>query len=559
MVKAPTSADLRRRRVVVIVTHNHAGDIHECLSALSGEAVILIDNASSDGTASVAAGAIENIHVVANPRNIGFAAGANQGIALAGDADVVLVNPDIVVEPETLDRLAVTAVTRRAGLVVPRLTYPDGTNQESARAFPTLFHLLGRRTPLGRTAVGRRWRERSVPAATDTAIAEVDWAIGALMYLPRWSIDASGGFDERFFLYGEDVDLCARLWELGAPVLVDHRACAVHAYGRASKRTLDLRCAATRHHWASIGRLARRYPAQFFAGRSLQRPPGPGPGSPPASPPRPHLRGETGLVRLASERGVQMYRLFENWPLAALDRLGLWRGNRQVTYRLRPDVGGSELTARTNGCDVRTITEIWVGGFYDRNFVPTISTDRRPVVVDIGTNCGYFATYMATRWAGVRLICYEPEPTNRALAQRNLARNGVNADLRGEAVVAGYSPSVTLNLSDDPRLHTTVAPGHAQRQGIDSDRYSGRTLDVPAVNVNEVLACALNGGRIDLLKIDVEGIDLDLILAIEEKYLRSIDGIVAETEGKDTMEVEHKLESAGFHCTQDAGLLFARR
>jgi FkbM family methyltransferase len=570
-----TEGDLSHRRVVVIVTHNHASDISGCLDALSGERVVLIDNASSDATVSVATRAMNDIRVVLNPVNVGFAAAANQGMAIAGDADVVLMNPDIVVEAETLDQLAATAVQEQAGLVAPRLLYPNGTDQESARNFPTLLHLLGRRTPLGRTTLGRQWQEHSVSERPGGVVAAVDWAIGALLYLPRRSIDATGGFDERFFLYGEDVDLCARLWHLDAPVLLDTRACAIHRYGRASKRTLNLRNAATRHHWASVLRLARRYPTQFLLGRPPPRavsagwPPLAATNESPratraVAPPhrcrrRPHLRGEVGLVRLAGERSLQMIRLYENWPRAVLDRLGLWRSDRRAVYRLRSAAGGARLVARMNGCDVRTITEIWVGGFYDRHFASDGTTHRRPVVIDIGTNCGYFATYMATRWAPVRLICYEPEPTNRALAQINLATNAVDASLRREAVVPDYSSTVTLNLSDDPRLHTTVTRDNARRQGIDPSRYSGGTLEVPAVNINVVLASVLGQGRIDLLKIDVEGTDLDLVLAIEEEHLGSIECIVAETEGKDTMDVVSRLARAGFDCTQDAGLLFAHR
>lgn len=253
----------------MIVTFNSEADIDNCLSALHDEDVVVVDNASSDGTPTIAQRRGYRTTVIQNRTNRGFAAAANQGMRAAEDADVVLVNPDVVLSPGALDCLADTARRTGAGLVAPRLTYPDGTNQESARAFPTLCHLVGRRTGLRHTSLGRHWHLRGLQSPAASGVCHIDWVIGAVMYLPRASVEATGGFDERFFLYGEDVDLCARLWRAGLPVVLDTRVTAIHRYGRASKRTFDFRQAATRHHWASIIRLVRRYPMQFFFNRPM--------------------------------------------------------------------------------------------------------------------------------------------------------------------------------------------------------------------------------------------------------------------------------------------------
>lgn len=275
--------------------------------------------------------------------------------------------------------------------------------------------------------------------------------------------------------------------------------------------------------------------------------------------PRAHLRGEVPLPRLAVERASQMIRLYENWPTALADRLRLLRRPHHVLYRVRAGDGTVGLIARANGCDVRTIGEIWIGGFYDRLVDQRALRNGRPLVVDIGANCGYFAVYMARRYPDARLVCFEPEPENRSLARANLALNRVPAELRSEAVVVDRAPTVTLNLSGDPRLHTTVSAQEAERHGIDAERYSGRTVVVSAVNVNDAIGTLTAEDRIDLLKVDVEGIDLELLAALDDSNLSRIDCIVAETEGRDPGEVGHRLAGAGFNVDEDAELLFAYR
>ncbi|HWI04492.1 MAG TPA: glycosyltransferase family 2 protein, partial [Acidimicrobiales bacterium] len=148
---------------------------------------------------------------------------------------------------------------------------PDGSVQESARRFPSVPRLVARRTPVGKTATGSRWLSNYLAPSYSFGPVEVDWVIGAVMYIQRVAIEAVGGFDEAFFLYGEDVDLCARTWKAGMPVVFHGEVYATHSYARASKRTFDFRRPETRHHWMSIIRLARRYPKQFFQSQPMER------------------------------------------------------------------------------------------------------------------------------------------------------------------------------------------------------------------------------------------------------------------------------------------------
>lgn len=274
---------------------------------------------------------------------------------------------------------------------------------------------------------------------------------------------------------------------------------------------------------------------------------------------RPSLRGEVSLLRLSVERASQMVRLYRNWPTALADRLGLRRRAGRTVYRLKSRRGRVEFLARTNGCDVRTINEIWIGELYDRFLDADALRDRQVVIVDIGANCGYFAVYAGRRFPEARIVCFEPEDENRELARSNLALNGVDAEVHAEAVVAEKADTVMLNLSDDPRLHTTVAFDLAGAHGIGAGRYAGRTVSVSAIEVNEALAPLTSTGPIDLLKIDVEGLDLDLVEALDDRTLASILCIAAEVEDRDARPAADRLRQRGFRITLDAGLLMATR
>lgn|GEM_PF-448171 len=582
MVSALSRAPSPPSRRCVVVTYNSARTIEACLRSLAGESVIVVDNGSSDDTLAKVRRFDGDVRVIALQGNHGFAHGANLGFKHATPNDVALVNPDAMPAPGTLDRLAMIAETRGAGLVGPRLVYPDGLVQESARTFPCFSRLAARRTRMLGTRLRERLEASYVAPAFKRHVCPVDWVIGAVMYIPRRSLDEVGGFDERFFLYAEDVDLCTRLWRAGRPVLLDPHSVATHAYARQSKRTFDLRQAATRHHWTSIARLAGKYPTAFWLGADA-RDAGHGRGAVSgnghqAGPraegasevdrarpaPRPHVRGEIGLPFLAVERARQMIDLYQNWPLAIADRLGLVR-TEGVVYTVRRDFGRARLVARANGCDVRTITEIWAGELYTRRLRHEAGEadggagDGRPVVVDIGANCGYFAVYAGLRLPGARVVCFEPEESNRVLAATNVALNGVNAEIHGRAVVADGRDVVELNLSDDPRLHTTIPRADAGRHGIDTGRYRGTTVSVPAVNINAALRPLLQGGRVALLKIDVEGLDLELVAALDDDVLAGIDCLVAETEDRDTVAITARLAEAGFSVEEDVNLLLALR
>jgi hypothetical protein len=201
---------------VVVVAYESAGTLAACLSALPASArVVVVDNASGDESAGVAEAL--GAGVVRNSENRGFAAAANQGAALGGADLVLFLNPDAVVAEPDLQRL-VDAVAGHpsTAAVSPRLVRADGGEQRAWWPFPSPAETW-------REAFGLH-RFRSAGPGEDGA---VPFVTGACLLVRR----AAGGFDERFWLYGEDADLCRRLWSAGWRVRVVPEAVAVHVGG----------------------------------------------------------------------------------------------------------------------------------------------------------------------------------------------------------------------------------------------------------------------------------------------------------------------------------------
>jgi N-acetylglucosaminyl-diphospho-decaprenol L-rhamnosyltransferase len=246
---------------VVIVNYNSGGHLADCLRSLSaglagldGE-VVIVDNASTDGSEMAAENAVApatetcvseaEVRLVRLPTNTGFAAAANLG-ARTGKADRVLfMNPDCLVAPGFLDPLLgeLDASPRCAG-VAPSVLNQDGSPQGNARGDPTIMTgLFGRTTLLSRVFPSTRFARRNVipPALPGNhAAISVDWVSGACVLVRREAFDGVGGFDERYFLYWEDADLCRRLRNAGWSICVNRDARVVHVGARSSQTVRSL-------------------------------------------------------------------------------------------------------------------------------------------------------------------------------------------------------------------------------------------------------------------------------------------------------------------------------
>ena len=195
----------------VIVNFNSGPYLTTCLSSL-GQGVsgleadaIVVDNASTDGSAEIAVRAVPSVRMIRNARNLGFAAAVNQGVAeTRGEADPARQSR---CHARARRRAAVDPGTNRhpeCALVGPRVLEADGTLQGSARGDPSMLTgLFGRATLLTRLLPGTRAARRNVRTDIEPSGGgvEVDWVSGACMLVRREALAAVGGFDERYFLY----------------------------------------------------------------------------------------------------------------------------------------------------------------------------------------------------------------------------------------------------------------------------------------------------------------------------------------------------------------------
>lgn len=219
---------------VVIVNHRSADLVSRCLDALPDTAeVVVVDNASRDGSVDALRGRHPNVTIVERAENGGFAAGVNAGFEATTAPFVILLNPDCVPRPGALERLvAHLDKNASAGVVAPRLVNADGSAQPAAfRRFPGLARAFVELSlPLGLLAQRfprldrNRLDPRDLPDGTPVA-----WAGGAALAIRRSAYEASGRFDEAYFMYFEEVDWQERVGRAGYRVEVIGSVEVVHA------------------------------------------------------------------------------------------------------------------------------------------------------------------------------------------------------------------------------------------------------------------------------------------------------------------------------------------
>lgn len=230
----------------VLVNFNAGPELRAALQSIADECgsrpweAVVVDNASTDGSQRAAAEFGARVRLIENTVNVGFGCAVNQGLAATTAPLVLIMNPDCQLAPgalTTLEAELLSSVT--CGVVGPRILDPDGSEQGNARGDPDMLTgLFGRtsllRRLLPRLAVSQRNIVARAVARDDTALT-VDWLSGACMLARREALAAVRGFDERYFLYWEDADLCRRLRAHGYAVRYAPMATAVHRVGHSSR------------------------------------------------------------------------------------------------------------------------------------------------------------------------------------------------------------------------------------------------------------------------------------------------------------------------------------
>lgn len=238
---------MQRTVNVVIANWNSGALLRRCLQSISDSRpqslarVIVVDNASSDGSERVTDLAkFLPLQIISNGENKGFAAACNQGAAECASGDFLFMNPDVVVRNETIDRAACypTFLNGQAGILGVRLLDSDGRTQPSTSHFPTPARILAQSCGLHflRPSLG------PFDAAWDHASTrDVDQIMGAFCLVRRALFEKLGGFDERFFVYYEDVDFCVRAARVGARRLHVADAAATHTGQGTTDSIKDIR------------------------------------------------------------------------------------------------------------------------------------------------------------------------------------------------------------------------------------------------------------------------------------------------------------------------------
>lgn len=242
---------------VLIVNWNVAPLLRQCLASIIASPgvtldpaqpgihteLIVVDNASSDESRAMLEREFPEVQVIANDTNVGFTRANNQGLRAARGRAVLFLNPDTELIGDALRTMMRYLEDHPdVGVVGPQLRYSDGRVQSSRRRFPTLATAFLESTLLQQwwpdNAVARRYYLADRP---DDQEQDVDWVMGACFLVRRQTIDQVGGFDERFFMYSEELDWCRRARAAGWRVVYLPTAQVVHHEGKSSEQAVAAR------------------------------------------------------------------------------------------------------------------------------------------------------------------------------------------------------------------------------------------------------------------------------------------------------------------------------
>jgi N-acetylglucosaminyl-diphospho-decaprenol L-rhamnosyltransferase len=205
--------------------------------------ITLVDNASRDGTVEMVRAEFPDVHLIANADNRGFAAANNQALGAARGRYIFLLNPDTELLPgATRALVACLDQDPGVGIAGPQLLNADRTIQSSRRRFPTFITALLESTRMQQRFPRNRWLARYyLMDNRDDDVQLVDWVVGAALFVRRLVYDQIGGFDERFFMYSEEMDWCSRARAAGWQVLYFPRAAVIHHEAKSSEQVVAAR------------------------------------------------------------------------------------------------------------------------------------------------------------------------------------------------------------------------------------------------------------------------------------------------------------------------------
>ena len=252
----------------IVVTYNSGRCILSCLESLIAEIgefggdILVFDNNSSDTTVEKVIASYPQVKIYRSPRNLGFAAANNQGLRLVNGQYILFINPDAVLDKSAVSHLVQTMTDfKDAGAVVGRMRNPDGTFQSTCREVPDSKNIFfSRGSVLSKMILSPR---EPNPHNMDDfeKITEVPAAAATCMLIERNLFEGIGGFDDRFFLFAEDVDLSVRIRQNGRKVYFVPQAGAIHLWGEGARVSPVKR--SWHHHMAIWKYFMKHHPSGF--------------------------------------------------------------------------------------------------------------------------------------------------------------------------------------------------------------------------------------------------------------------------------------------------------
>ncbi len=240
-----SKADARPKVSVIMLNFNSKYFPKMCVEAFYNSKIefpfefIAVDNASTE---PMSIGYLEQaakeglVKLVKSPKNLGFGGGNNFGAANARGKYILIMNPDIFVNEDSVGKMISYIESHRdVGILAPKLVYPDGQVQDSCRRLMKFRDLVIKRTPLRLLpGLSKRVEKYTMQDFNHNEIQEVDLLVGACLLLPSDLYREIGGFDERYFLFMEDFDLCRTVRKAGRKVIYYPEVAVTHNHKRLS-------------------------------------------------------------------------------------------------------------------------------------------------------------------------------------------------------------------------------------------------------------------------------------------------------------------------------------
>ena len=230
----------------IIVNYQNSESLKGCLDSIYQTIqeidfeVIIIDNSTETLELQTLKGNYPKIQIICNPTNVGFSKANNKAAKIARGKFLFILNPDTILKEQAINSMFSYIRTNMAtGALGPKVVNPDGSLQYSCRRYPTLWTgLFNRYSILSRLFPQNHFTSQYLMLDFDhNETSPVDWLSGCCLMIPKSVFEEVNGFDENYFLFNEDVDLCRMIYQTGKEIIYFPEATVIHRVSTSNKKT----------------------------------------------------------------------------------------------------------------------------------------------------------------------------------------------------------------------------------------------------------------------------------------------------------------------------------